>query len=96
MRSNGLSMSPICLYDISCKQMSEAECCFQNESDTTQSRVYRILPKTFFLMLSLDIYEFNIIFPWSLLLSDPSFKSEALQAKQEKVTELFESSTCNI
>ena len=76
--------------------MSEAECCFQNESDTTQSRVYRILPKTFFLMLSLDIYEFNIIFPWSLLLSDPSFKSEALQAKQEKVTELFESSTCNI
>ena len=47
-------------------------------------------------MLSLDIYEFNITFPWSLLLSDPSFKSEALQAKQEKVTELFESSTCNI
>lgn len=40
--------------------------------------------KHFFLMLSLDIYEFNIIFPWSLLLSDPSFKSGALQAKQEK------------
>ena len=30
-----------------------------------------------------DIYEFNLIFPWSLLLSDPSFKSEALEAKQE-------------
>ena len=42
------------------------------------------LIKNIFLMLSLDIYEFNIIFPWSLLLSDPSFKSEALQAKQEK------------
>ena len=58
--------------------------CLKLTADTTQSRVYRILPKTFFLMLSLDIYEFNIIFPWSLLLSDPSFKSEALQAKQEK------------
>ena len=41
------------------------------------------LTKNIFLMLSLDIYEFNIIFPWSLL-SDPSFKSEAFQAKQEK------------
>ena len=48
MRSNSLSMSPICLYDISCKQMSEAECCFQNESDTTQTRVYRVLPKKIF------------------------------------------------
>lgn len=90
MRSNSLSfsMSLTCLYTAflvnKCLKLNAV---FETNRTQLKQEFTESYEKQFFftvILLFLDIYEFNLLFTWSLLLSDPSFKSDALQAKQEK------------
>lgn len=75
-------LSPVCMAFLVNKYL-KLNAVFKTNRTQLKQEFTESYQKHFFIALSWHL-RVNPIFPWSLRLSGPSFKSEALQAKQEK------------